>query len=832
MYKTLVVACFMVLLLLARSANAQVTGSTALQSTPLRFQPSPVYHPPSYYPLRYQRLLLQLGSTEFHVFRNAEIDLDSSLLHAAGWLGISRWLVVDEGFRSEAPADSLAWFDRRDPGFAIRRLPLAHGQSRLQGLILLGAYYAFRPADTVDHKDSALYYLQAARAESRLLKESAWDRQALCLMGKVCVQGDSLQQGNVLFNECIRECRKDGDRINEAKAWAWRGLYTRYTAATTYDRIASLEKARAIYRGIGDVEGEINVLSNTGYLYVSDIKLKKGEEDFKEALRLEDSICFAYTHYTTDDIAMATSFQGRYGEPLGYALQTVKTAEALRDSLLWGAFYDRMTGLYDLLDDKAAETVKWAQKAVDRFLVERGDAFMYVAVWPIIANRFKRHESARALAWAQDLAKQQPPRSISAMERYHFMIGLCYETLKQYDSAEVHMLEAAKFTQKLVLLHGTIFNAYADFQLGRLYFFMGKYYKAKEYFRRCLNAGDGAITISNSLNAYEALVKMDSILGDYRSLAAHLQAYSNLERSNLNTQGQRQAEELAVRYGTERMEQQIQLRDQRIAMLQQADELRQSSLRQTMLVQRMTIAGVVVLLVIALLLVRQNRQRKKMNRLIERQNDIITGKNEMLVKVLGEKEWLLKEVNHRVKNNLQTVISLLETQGRYLQNEALEAIVSSKHRVYAMLLLHQKISNGENNNVIEMSGYLDDIIQHLRESFDDPEGVRWHLDIQPLRVRLRQAVPIALIVNESVTNSLKHAFPAGRHGVIAISFRHEKDHVFLSVSDNGVGLGRSEEEAASETLGLGLMKGLSRELRGHIRIFSDRGTTVWVRFEA
>src|SRR5258708_34641118 len=131
-----------------------------------------------------------------------------------------------------------------------------------------------------------------------------------------------------------------------------------------------------------------------------------------------------------------------------------------------------------------------------------------------------------------------------------------------------------------------------------------------------------------------------------------------------------------------------------------------------------------------------------------------------------------------------------------------------------------------------MSGYVDDIIQYLRESFDDPEGIRWQLDIQPLQVGLRQAVPIALIVNESITNALKHSFPAGRPGVIAVCFRPEKAQVFLSISDNGVGLTRSAEAVAPESLGIGLMKGLSRELRGNIQIRSENGTTVSVRFEA
>ena len=820
--------CSLVLLLLLLPASAQLTDTPA---TPLRFQSSAVYHPPSYYPRRHQLLLLQLSSTQFHVFRNAELDLDSTLIQAAGWLGISRVPVVVEGFGKEVDADDLAWFDRRDPAFAIRALPAAHGRARLHGLVLLGAYYAFQPA-AADHRDSALFYLQAARVESRLLKESFWDRQVLCLMGKFYVQGENLQRGNGYFDECIRECSGDGDRVNEARAWAWRGLYTRYTAATTYDRIASLEKARFIYRGLGDPEGEINVLTNIGYLYISDIQLKKAEEVFKEALRLEDSIGFAYTHYTTNDIAMTTEFEGGYGEPLSYSLQSVKTAETLRDSLLWGAYYHRLSILYELLDDKAGEPTKWAQKAYNRFLVEKGDGVLYASVWPIVREMIVRHEDARALAFVKDLAIQQPPRSISAGEKYHFLLGQCYETLKQYDSAEVHTLEAARFTKKLELQHGTIFNAFADYRLGRLYFRMGKYGKAKEYLQQYLNERSNGTGLGTTLDVYEFLAKIDSVSGDYRGFTRNLQTYISLQNSNLNIQGQRQAEELAVRYETERKEKEIQLRDQRIAILQQADQLRRSGLRQTILVQRMTIAGIGVLLVIAGLLVRQNRQRKKMNQLIEQKNDVITSKNEMLVKVLGEKEWLLKEVNHRVKNNLQTVISLLETQGKYLKNEALEAIVSSQHRINAVLLLHQKISQAENSAMIEMSGYLDDIIQYLRESFDDPEGILWHLDIQPLQVGLRQAVPIALIVNESVTNSLKHAFPEGREGVIVIRFRQEKEQVSLSVSDNGVGLRRSVEEAASESLGMGLMKGLSRELRGSIQIHSDNGTMVSVRFEA
>jgi two-component sensor histidine kinase len=792
---------------------------------PLRFQSAPVYHPPSYYPLRQRRLLLQLSSTELHVSRNAEIDLDAALIHVAEWLRLSRVEVMEEGFDSRGsggdsgggrrgPLDSGdVWIDRRDVGFGVRSLAGARDLQRLRILVLLGAYYAFEPMG--GSRDSALFYLRTAREESRRSKESHWDRQALCLMAKYYVQGEELQRGIDCFNECIGECRKDGDRVNEAKAWAWRGLYTRYTAATTDDRIASLQKALALYRELGDAEGQINVLTNIAYLDISAIRLKQGEELFKEALRLEDSTGFVHTHYTTANISMVTTFEGGYGEPLSYALQSVKTAEGLKDSVLWGSYYTRLADLYSLLDGKTADRSKWARKAFDRYWEEKDDGYLYASLTYIIADQLDLQQGSRALAFVRSVAKQQPPRSITGWSQYHFVLARCYDRLKQYDSAEVHTLEGARLFRKLAVLHGSINNAYIDSRLGELYLHKGKYDKARTYFQRYFLEKFSGNNLETDLLVQQSLAKIDSIYGDYRGYSGHLRAYIRLQDSNFNVQGQRQAEELAVRYETERKEQEILLRDQRIAMLQQADQLRQSRLRQAVLVQRMTAGGIGVLLIVAMLLVRQSRQRKKMARMLER--------------LVTEKEWLLKEVNHRVKNNLHTVISLLETQARHLDNEALEAIESSQHRIYAMSLIHQKIYQAENDGTIEMSGYLREFIQYLRDSFGGAEGVRWWLDIEPLALGLAQAVPVALILNEAITNSIKHAFPAGQDGEIRVRFGSEGKQVVLSVSDNGIGLGAG---GGSESLGIELMKGLSQELRGSLRLVSDNGTTVELRFEA
>jgi two-component sensor histidine kinase len=146
----------------------------------------------------------------------------------------------------------------------------------------------------------------------------------------------------------------------------------------------------------------------------------------------------------------------------------------------------------------------------------------------------------------------------------------------------------------------------------------------------------------------------------------------------------RQAEELAVQYETEQKEAEIKIRDQHIGILQQADLLQKSNLHSARFARDITIAGIILSLAIAGLLFRLYKQKQATTY-------IIGHKNEQLESLLTEKDWLLREVHHRVKNNLQTIISLLESQSRYLSSEALEAVGDSRRRIYAMSLLHQKI---------------------------------------------------------------------------------------------------------------------------------------------
>jgi two-component sensor histidine kinase len=199
--------------------------------------------------------------------------------------------------------------------------------------------------------------------------------------------------------------------------------------------------------------------------------------------------------------------------------------------------------------------------------------------------------------------------------------------------------------------------------------------------------------------------------------------------------------------------------------------------------------------------------------------------------LLREKEWLLKEVNHRVKNNLQIVMSLLNTQSEYLENEALVAIKDSKHRVYAMSLIHQKLYQLDNVKTIDMSVYIHELVKYLRESFGTRLRILFRLNIAEVELDVSKAVPLGLILNEAITNSIKYAFPDDGDGVVDIAvLATPENRISLTVADNGIGLPAGFDSGRDGSLGMKLMQGLSRDLNAQFTVESNHGTVIKLKF--
>lgn len=196
---------------------------------------------------------------------------------------------------------------------------------------------------------------------------------------------------------------------------------------------------------------------------------------------------------------------------------------------------------------------------------------------------------------------------------------------------------------------------------------------------------------------------------------------------------------------------------------------------------------------------------------------------------LREKETLLKEVHHRVKNNLQIISSVLQLQAGYLRDpQALSAFRECQHRIRSMALIHEKLYQAGNFARINFAEYAQSLVSILVRSYNSPYcAVKLNHEIETVSLDLDTAIPFALILNEAVSNSLKHAFRGQPRGNIWVRLRQTDDgELILSVQDDGIGLADETETEHPSSLGLRLIRILGDQLHGTIEINRHPGTTI------
>lgn len=208
---------------------------------------------------------------------------------------------------------------------------------------------------------------------------------------------------------------------------------------------------------------------------------------------------------------------------------------------------------------------------------------------------------------------------------------------------------------------------------------------------------------------------------------------------------------------------------------------------------------------------------------------------EKLKKTLEEKEVMLKEIHHRVKNNLQVVASLLSLQSEHYGNERISRILKEcERRIQSMALIHKELYQSENITKIDFYDYLNTLLVSLLHSFGKEKKVEFKISSKPNFVSIETAIPLGLIVNELATNSLKYAFSNGKDGLISVHLRLDVLESVLEVEDNGIGMPEEFDLDKSESLGLKLVEILARQLRGKFILLPSRkekGTKFQVVFK-
>jgi two-component sensor histidine kinase len=216
-------------------------------------------------------------------------------------------------------------------------------------------------------------------------------------------------------------------------------------------------------------------------------------------------------------------------------------------------------------------------------------------------------------------------------------------------------------------------------------------------------------------------------------------------------------------------------------------------------------------------------------RRIKKDNEIIAQQKALLEQSLGEKETLLKEIHHRVKNNLQIILGLFEKQTRLVTDEPTRQLMKAgQDRVFSIALVHQNLYQSENLTTIEIKSYLHSLIKNIEKSQkSELQDINITLDVDDSVVDIDLAIPLGLILNELITNCYKYAFSDRTKGEILIRFRQEQKHFVFVVQDNGVGLPANFDFKKSLSLGINLVRGLVRQIKGSLDLVSNTTGTVF-----
>lgn len=345
------------------------------------------------------------------------------------------------------------------------------------------------------------------------------------------------------------------------------------------------------------------------------------------------------------------------------------------------------------------------------------------------------------------------------------------------------------------------------FHLGKIYFREKKYEDAIGAFTKMMIYADSLGFLSLKFAGHTVLSQTYAAQKDYKNALAHHAIKYVLRDSLIHLEKQKQMNELNVRFETAQKEKQLAETTLTLERVEKNQQLLSIGLAGAIL-----IIGLVVYTL---------RMKRKTNMLLEE-------KNKRISRALEEKDILLREIHHRVKNNLQMISALLYLHGKSVDDtSAQEALMESQNRVQSMAMIHQNLYQEDNLLGVSITDYLDKLLQHLISSYNIEENritIQKKIDVPQLDIDT--VIPLALIINELISNALKYAFRDGRKGEIIITLEQKNGGITLGVNDNGMGLPEHFSLESSSTFGLKLINILCDRLGATWSAQSEKGTRI------
>jgi two-component sensor histidine kinase len=810
----------------------------AAQPTPVKvgIGLDPVYHLSSYLDqLKKSKedtskveLLLRAGAI-YH--RNeSKGSIDSALLFAHSAIFLSKSLKYANGYNNATYLAFVSYFKKKDFAAAERMINDVYGEMKVCLLATFGECYLDNRDARPEELRKAYPYLQMASRLSTQLKSRQWMNEVSIAEGKYHFRLGEMTLGKNCFYRVIQYHQQIGDKAGLAHWWDELGRNLPDSDSTYALEIYSYAQATKLYKEVGDYKTAGDCQSNTAYVHSHHNRFDLTEKFYLSALET-----FRSAHITKRlpgafrKLSKFYQKQGDLDKALQYALLDLRAAKTMGDSTQIDFSYAAVGSLYYSLGDLPS-SIRYFKMSLSKMYVN--DADIYTTFKSLTNAQISVGNAKEALQFLTSFLKNRhSPKIAQSRQLVAAMFGDCFAALKDFRLAERYYLEmirlnndveySEKYATKKIL---TIAGAEAFLTIGRFYTERGKFVLAGPYLKRAVASKN--LTPAFEIDSRLLLFKVDSAAGNYLASIGNYQRYVFLKDSIAKRTKDKEFSILKANFRTAQKEKDFKI-------LQKEATLQKQKLELLARTEKFAYAGLVALLCLLGLLYNRYRLKQNKNLQLEEHQKTINIKNSSLIRLVNEKEWLLKEVHHRVKNNLQIVISLLNSQSAYLKEDvAVNAILESRHRIQVMSMLHQRIYQSQNMNGIAMPSYVHELVHYLDDSFNLGKRIIFNVSVEDIRLDLVQAVPVGLILNEAITNSLKYAFPDQLEGEIKVSLSKIDDRtVLLSIADNGIGLCKDFSVDEIKSFGLKLIKGLTEDLEGDLTIIERHGTTLLIEFD-
>ncbi len=395
-----------------------------------------------------------------------------------------------------------------------------------------------------------------------------------------------------------------------------------------------------------------------------------------------------------------------------------------------------------------------------------------------------------------------------AISQIYQNIGTCFLGINQFDSAYYYFKKTIAIDKEIEYTLG-LSTSYLE--IARLKEKKGEIDSSIYYAKKSLALGSQTDDVETKSNILALIGKLLYEKKKETESAFYLYNYYLLQDSIM-------AESDLIQQFAIEQDAKIKSYKEQLLIEKQKKELIESENKyQKKLILILSIIGVFMIAMIVIVSM-INQKNQRLNTELRENQDII--KNDLAIK-----NSLLKEIHHRVKNNLQVISSMLSIQSQYINNPKFQEIINEcKSRINSMALIHESLYRKDPNDITSFSAYLKNLIPQLIATYQvDESKIILKLEIEDINLSIDESVPCGLLINEIVSNALKHAFPNERDGEIFIQLNKKEDMIFLNIKDNGIGLPEDIDPKNHDSFGFLLIYTLVSQLDADLEVNREGG---------